>query len=206
MVSVRSRLLRTLVVVGLGAHTVACGGIEPVTSVPAEEELGSDSSALCTDPGVEDFSAELGSLPGDEVRQVSASNVYGSVTCLNTYVVEALETGDKALSVGASWGDVLSVRDSEVACKNAVLEVTVHGAVLLKGWQTIRSKKIVGTWDPFFGCSLSWIPEREVLYVPSSLYKRIRVAARAYFLNGLNPPTYKRVGGYIRVVDPTPVP
>ncbi len=167
----------------------ACGG-EPTPEELAEvEQLGTTSAALCTDTGVENFTAPLilGDV-GDTVSSTSPSATYGSSLCSGRYVVEATNAQQPNLAASASWGDSGL---SQSACSGGRVFANVYG--YKNGtWYPLNRTELAayGVWTqgPFGGayCDVS------VGMSVDSTYSKVRVAARAYFGN-----TPKKVTGAI---------
>ena len=201
MFLIRSTFVRTLIGLGLGTFAIGCGGPEEEAPVQEQEAIGTVEAAGCTDVGAVNYTAALGSNPGDKVSSTSGVP-YNNTQCPTYYVVEATQTYGKKVSVSAAWVDS-SVRDSETRCKAARLEATVYGAALFSGWVKVKSVTVAGSWDPVFNCSFMWTPSVEVASFDPTRYTAIRVAAKAY-INTIYGPYYFPVNGTIAIPEEPP--
>jgi hypothetical protein len=161
----------------------ACGGEPTPEELAAEalaaEELGTASSALCTDAGAENYSGflNMGDV-GGEVSATSPTATYGSLACSGRYVVEATNTQQPNLAASASWGDSGL---SQLACPNGRVSAVMYGYKNGTWYQLHRGELIgYGVWtqSPFGGggyCDVS------VGMSIDNTYSKVRVAAKASY-------------------------
>ena len=166
---------------------VACGqpGEMPEEALDdsqlAADDIAVTASALCTDAGAANYSAQL--IMGDvggSVSKTSPTRSYGSSLCSGSFVVEATGTAGKPnLLASATYADAVPA-----TCSNARVTLEAFGFVAASStWVSLGTRTASGQLVPSpFGGPSSCQAGAGIDVVGS--FSKIRVAARAYEVVG----------------------
>lgn len=166
---------------------VACGqpGEMPEEALDesqlSADEVATTASALCTDAGAANYSAQLvlGDV-GNSVGKTSPTRTYGSSLCSGNFVVEATGTAGKPnLLASATYADVVPA-----ACTTARVTMEAFGFVAASNtWVSLGTRTASGKLVPSpFGGPASCQAGAGIDVVGT--YSKIRVAARAFEVSG----------------------
>jgi hypothetical protein len=165
------------------------------TADEEDEELGTAQSALCSDTSlIPNATGSLTSPSGYDVgtsaSATSPSSTYGSLACAGRFVMDISNTaGQPNLGAYASWENNGL---SQASCSQG------HANAAFYGWNGASWVQIGGTvdqagvWTPTFGgyfCSVG-----AGISLPNNTYAKIRVAGKAYRVNGSTTPQVVTVG------------
>jgi hypothetical protein len=187
MIRFTSAVLSSIVLAALAG---GCGAVDP--DAPwSEEELGEVDEALgeagcgtvaCPTPG----KCATVTLPkGGSAANTSPNNTYGSATCPNQYVVQAVTpptTGTIHLST--LYGEAIAKADCPKARLESALYAKQNGVMKL-----VKTIRFSGVWNGSV-CVLT-SGETNPKIVASPAITEVRAAGRAYFTG--TPTSHKRV-------------
>lgn len=176
---------KTLTVSSLLAVSLALGAgcgepLEEGKEDIAQEPTAQAASALCTDNGAANHSAQLilGDV-GGSVYSVSPNANYGSAACASRYVVEATGTqGKPNLAAEALFADTGL---SQAGCSNGRVTASFFGwSTATSAWvQLGREITAQGEWVPSPFGSGGTCQVAAVMAIPNT-YGKVRVAAKAF--------------------------